>query len=90
MNKTELMKNLALESNITQEKARKVIDAFISILTETLKSNEDIVLLGFGTFYTKIRAARQGRNPQTGEVINIPEARVVKFRAGKELKLSVK
>lgn len=90
MNKTELIKNLAMEVNITQEKAKIITNAFIGIISEALKVGEDVILPGFGTFYTKIRIARKGRNPQTGEIIDIPETKVVKFRAGKELKTIVK
>lgn len=90
MNKTELVKNLAIETEITQEKAKAITNALVGIISDKLKLGEDVILPGFGTFYTKTRIARKGRNPQTGAIIDIPETKVVKFRAGKELKTVVK
>lgn len=86
MNKVELVERIADNANITKSQAGKVVDAFVSAVTESLKNGEDVALLGFGTFSVSERAARDGRNPATGATIKIPAAKQPKFSAGKKLK----
>ena len=86
MNKTELVKAVAERAELTQKDAAKVFDT----ITQTLAKEEKIQLIGFGTFEVRDRAARKGRNPQTGEEIDIAASKVPAFKAGKELKEAVK
>ena len=85
MNKTQLIDAVSVESGLTKLDARKAVDAFIKTVGEQLKQGEKIALVGFGTFSVSKRAARNGRNPQTGAVIKIKARKVAKFKAGKEL-----
>ena len=85
MNKTQLIDAVSVESGLTKLDARKAVDAFIKTVGEQLKQGEKIALVGFGTFSVSKRAARNGRNPQTGAVIKIKAKKVAKFKAGKEL-----
>jgi DNA-binding protein HU-beta len=85
MNKTELVKAVS-----TQKDAVKAVDALIEIISSTLAKEEKIQLIGFGTFEVRERAARKGRNPQTGEEIDIAASKVPAFKPGKELKEAVK
>lgn len=89
MNKTELISELAQKVNMTKKDAEKVVNAFFSTVEEALKAGEKVQLIGFGTFEVRERQARKGRNPQTGEEISIPAARVPAFKAGKVLKDAV-
>ena len=89
MNKAELVNSLAETTGLTKTKTNEVIDSLVSIITETLKSGKKVTLVGFGTFTTTQREARKGRNPKTGETLDIPSKRVAKFRAGSELTKSV-
>ncbi len=89
MNKTELISELAQKVNMTKKDAEKVVNAFFSTVEEALKSGDKVQLIGFGTFEVRERQARKGRNPQTGEEISIPAARVPAFKAGKALKDAV-
>ncbi len=89
MNKGELIEAIAQKSGLTKADAKKALDAFIESTTESLKKGDKIVLIGFGTFSVSERAARTGRNPQTGKVINISAKKVVKFKAGSDLAGSV-
>ncbi len=89
MNKTELISELAQKVNMTKKDAEKVVNAFFSTVEDTLKSGDKVQLIGFGTFEVRERQARKGRNPQTGEEISIPAARVPAFKAGKALKDAV-
>jgi len=89
MNKTELVEALANGAGITKTAASKVLETFMSTVMHTLKKGDDIVIPGFGSWKTKKREARKGRNPQTGKEIMIPAARVVKFTAGKKIKDAV-
>ncbi len=89
MNKSELIDAVAASADLPKAAAGRAIDAMIDAITESLKKEEPVVLVGFGTFSTKNRAARVGRNPQTGEPIQIKAARVPAFKAGKALKVSV-
>lgn len=90
MNKTELVKAVAERAELTQKDAAKVLDALFDTITQTLAKEEKIQLIGFGTFEVRDRAARKGRNPQTGEEIEIAASKVPAFKAGKELKEAVK
>jgi DNA-binding protein HU-beta len=85
MNKAELISHLADEAGITKTQANTALDAFVDAVTKTLKKGDKVTLVGFGTFSVTKRAARNGRNPQTGEVIKIKARKVAKFKAGKEL-----
>ncbi len=85
MNKSELIQTLAEEAGITKTQANTALDAFVGAVTKTLKKGDKVTLVGFGTFSVSKRAARNGRNPQTGEVIKIKARKVARFKAGKEL-----
>lgn len=89
MNKTELIEAIAESADLPKAAATRALDAVIDNITGTLKKGEQVVLVGFGTFSVKDRAARTGRNPQTGAEIQIPAARVPSFKAGKALKDAV-
>ncbi|WP_063653662.1 HU family DNA-binding protein [Candidatus Arsenophonus triatominarum] len=90
MNKTELISKVAEKSGLSKKDAEKSVNAFIESVTESLKSGNDVQLIGFGSFQVKQRAARGGRNPKTGEVLKIAAASVPCFKAGKSLKEAVK
>jgi DNA-binding protein HU-beta len=85
MNKAELIAKLADDAEITKTQANAALDSFIDAVTKTLKKGGKVTLVGFGTFSTSERKARNGRNPQTGAVIKIKKRTVAKFKAGKEL-----
>ena len=89
MNKQELIENIAASADITKAAAGRALDSMISSVTGSLKNGDSVVLVGFGTFSVRDRAARIGRNPQTGEEIQIKAARVPAFKAGKALKDAV-
>ncbi len=89
MNKSELIDAIAESADISKAAAGRALDAVISSVTGALKDGEQVVLVGFGTFSVKERAARTGRNPQTGEPIEIAAARIPGFKAGKALKDAV-
>jgi len=86
MNKTELIAAIAEKTELSKKDSEKALKAFIEVVTEELKKGEKIQLVGFGTFEVAERAARDGRNPQTGEVMPIPASKAPKFKAGKALK----
>ena len=88
MNKTELVAAVATKAELSKKDADAAVKAVIDAVTEALKDGEKVALVGFGTFEVKTRAARTGKNPRTGEVINIPEAKVPSFKAGSALKPS--
>ena len=90
MNKAELIDAMAAESGMTKADAKKSLDSFMSATANALKGGERVALVGFGTFSVSDRAARKGRNPQTGKEIKIDAKKVVKFKAGNELSTSVK
>jgi DNA-binding protein HU-beta len=90
MNKGELVDAIAGESKITKADAQRALDAFINVTTKTLKKGDKVTLVGFGTFSVSKRAARLGRNPQTGKEIKIAAKKVAKFKAGSELATKVK
>ena len=85
MNKAELISKISDDADITKQQANAVLDSFVDTVTKTLKGGGKVTLVGFGTFSVSKRAARNGRNPQTGEVIKIKARKVAKFKAGKEL-----
>jgi len=89
MNKTELINAIAEESGLTKADAGRALDATLSSVTAALKGGDSVSLIGFGTFAVKARAARAGRNPQTGETIQIKASNIPSFKAGKTLKDSV-
>lgn len=89
MNKVELVASMAEKAELTKVDAEKALKAFIEVVTEEMKKGEKIQLVGFGTFEVSKRAARTGRNPQTGETIEIKASKAPKFKAGKALKDAV-
>lgn len=89
MNKSELIMKVAEDVDISKAKAEAAVNALINSVTEELKAGGTVALTGFGTFQVKERAARTGRNPQTGENIQIAAAKIPGFKAGKGLKDSV-
>jgi DNA-binding protein HU-beta len=89
MNKADLVNSLAEKTGLTKTKSNEVIDAIVSTISEALKSGDKVTLVGFGTFTTTQRDARKGRNPKTGETLEIPAKRVAKFKAGTELTKTV-
>ncbi|KGK89251.1 MULTISPECIES: HU family DNA-binding protein [Clostridium] len=86
MNKSELITSMAEKSKLTKKDAEVALKAFIESVEEALEKGEKVQLVGFGTFETRERAARVGRNPKTKEEIQIPESTVPVFKAGKEFK----
>lgn len=89
MNKAELIAKIADDAGITKTQANSTVDAFVDAVTKTLKKGDKVTLVGFGTFSVAKRAARNGRNPQTGAVIKIKAKKVAKFKAGKELSAKI-
>ncbi|MGH1404895.1 MAG: HU family DNA-binding protein [Alphaproteobacteria bacterium] len=89
MNKTELVSKVADTADISKQKAASAVDAVIDAIKGSLKAGDDVRLVGFGTFSVSDRAATTGRNPRTGEPIQIPASKQPKFKAGKELKEAV-
>ena len=90
MNKAELVDAIASEAKITKADATRALDAFMNVTTKSLKKGDRVALVGFGTFSISKRAARKGRNPQTGKEIKIAAKKVARFKAGKELAAKVK
>ena len=89
MNKTELVAAVAAQAELSKKDSEKVLKAFVDVVTEELKKGGKIQLVGFGTFEVSERAAREARNPQTGEPMNIAACKAPKFKAGKALKDAV-
>ena len=89
MNKGDLIEVVADDAGLSKADATRAVDALIGAVTKALKSGNDVSLVGFGTFAVKNRAARQGRNPRTGETIQIAASKVPGFKAGKALKDAV-
>ncbi|MCK5384056.1 MAG: HU family DNA-binding protein [Alphaproteobacteria bacterium] len=89
MNKNDLVSKVAESADISKQKAASAVDAVIEAIKGSLKSGEDVRLVGFGTFSVSDRAATTGRNPRTGEPIKIPASKQPKFKAGKDLKEAV-
>ena len=86
MNKAELITSMAEKSQLTKKDAESALKAFIDSVQEALENGDKVQLIGFGTFETRERAAREGRNPRTKEPITIPASTVPVFKAGKEFK----
>lgn len=89
MNKTELVAAIAEQTELSKKDAEKALKAFTDIVADELKKGEKVQLVGFGTFEVSERAAREGRNPQTGKTMSIPASKAPKFKAGKALKDSI-
>ena len=89
MNKTELVAAVAEQADISKKDAEKALKAFVDVVTEEMKKGEKGQLVGFGTFEVSERAAREGRNPQTGKTMKIEACKAPKFKAGKALKDAV-
>ncbi len=89
MNKSEFVEAVAENADIPKSTAQKAVDAMVDVIGDTLKQGDQVSLVGFGTFLRRKREARQGRNPRTGETINIAASRVPSFKAGKALKDNV-
>lgn len=90
MNRAELVELVAERAELTKASAERALTALLDAITTALQSDDPVVLVNFGTFTTKQNAPRNGRNPQTGEPIQIKAAKVVRFKAGKALKDAVK
>lgn len=86
MNKAELVSAMATKSGLTKKDAEAALNSFVEVVSERLTKNDKVQLVGFGTFETRKRAARTGRNPQTGKELKIAAATVPAFKAGKALK----
>lgn len=90
MNKTDLINAVAEKSELSKKDATKAVDAVFDAVAEALKDGDKVQLIGFGNFEVRERSARKGRNPQTGEEIDIPASKVPAFKPGKALKDAVK
>lgn len=90
MNKQEFISAIAKQADISKAQAEKTLAATIDVIKDTLKKNDELVLMGFGAFRVKTRPAMQGRNPSTGEAIKIPSTKLPYFRPGSQLKDIVK
>ncbi|MFV2060873.1 MAG: HU family DNA-binding protein [Gammaproteobacteria bacterium] len=89
MNKAELIEAVAEKNEMTKAAATRAVDSVLGTITETLVSGDQVTLVGFGTFQVRARAARVGRNPRTGEAIDIKASNIPSFKAGKALKDAV-
>lgn len=89
MNKTQLIEAVAAAADLPKAAANRAVDAMLDAIVGALKSEDQVALVGFGTFEVKKRAARVGRNPKTGEALNIAASNVPSFKAGKALKDAV-
>lgn len=89
MNKSELIDAVAEEADISKAAAGRAVDAMVNAITDALKGGDQLTLVGFGTFMVKERASRSGRNPRTGETIQIAASNMPVFKAGKALKDAV-
>ena len=89
MNKTELIAAVAEKAEISKKDSEKALKAFIDVVTEQLKAGDKVQVVGFGTFEVSERAAREGRNPQTGETMKIEACKAPKLQAGKALKVAI-
>ncbi len=90
MNKTELIAKVAETTELTKKDATKAVDAVLDAIADALKTGDKVQLIGFGNFEVRERAARKGRNPQTGEEIEIASSKVPAFKPGKQLKDSIR
>lgn len=85
MNKTDLTNKIAASAGLSKADAKKALEATLDAISTALKEGDKVALIGFGTFSTAVRPAREGKNPRTGEVMTIPEKKVAKFKAGVDL-----
>ncbi len=90
MNKTELVSSIAEKAGLTKKDAEQAVTAFVETITEALKADDKVALVGFGTFEVRERSERTGLNPRTKEKITIPATKVPAFKAGQALKDAVK
>lgn len=90
MTKADIIEHVAKKASLTNKAAREAVQAFLDGIRDTLKKGEKVVLTGFGTFSVRNRAARKGRNPRTGAVINIAGRKTPGFTAGKALKKAIR
>jgi len=90
MNRTQLIEVIATKSELTKKDADRFLSAYIDTLTEAMRAEEKVTLVGFGTFEVRERAAREGRNLQTGEPMHIPATKYPAFKAGKAFKEAVR
>jgi DNA-binding protein HU-beta len=90
MNKAELIEEIAASAGLSKADAKRALDGFVLATTKALKSGDRVALVGFGSFSVSKRAARTGRNPQTGKEIKIKAKKVVRFKSGSELSDAVK
>lgn len=86
MNKAELVEAVAQAADISKAAASRAVDAMVNSVTDALKEGEQVTIVGFGTFLVRERGARSGRNPRTGEAIEIKASKVLSFKAGKTLR----
>lgn len=89
MNKADFVTAVATDGELSKADAARAVDAIIEVVKKALKKGDSVSLVGFGTFQVRKRAARQGRNPRTGETINIEASKIPSFKAGKALKDAV-
>jgi DNA-binding protein HU-beta len=90
MNKTELINNISEKSGMSKKDVEAVLNGFLGEVTDALSKDDKVQLIGFGTFETRKRSGRTGRNPQTGKTIEIPASKVPAFKAGNKLKEAIK
>ena len=86
MNKADLISAIANETGLSKKDTEATVNSFVNVVSGALENKDSVQLIGFGTFETRERAARTGKNPQTGEAIKIPASKAPKFKAGKALK----
>ena len=89
MTKTELISAVADQTGCTKKSADEAVNAIVSIITDTLAKGDKVSIVGFGTFEARVREARTGKNPRTGEILEVPASRAVKFKVGAEFKKKV-
>lgn len=90
MNKAQLIEKVAMVTSMTKQQSEAVLDATLDVIREAVSSGDEVKLVGFGSFSRTERKARAGRNPKTGAIVQIPGARVPRFKAGKDFKDQVK
>ncbi|MFP4079540.1 MAG: HU family DNA-binding protein [Ectothiorhodospira sp.] len=89
MNKSELIEAVASSADLPKAAAARAVDSLIDVISDTLRQGDQVTIVGFGTFLVRQRDARSGRNPRTGDTIEIPASKVPSFKAGKALKDAV-
>lgn len=86
MNKAQLVEKVAQKTKTTKQMSEQILDATLEVIQKAVSQGDEVKLVGFGTFSRSVRKQRKGRNPKTGEPVEIPKAKVPKFRPGKEFK----